>query len=263
MIKKGFVVFLMLVLSLSFVSAVNKIELSISDESVGVGDNVEIVVSLLDSENKQIDGEVSILIEDGLGLRKIERIVMVNELVSIDLGANASSGSWSAVASYTDESGTVKSGKEFFFVEINEEAKFEIDGDELSIINVGNVEYSRNVEIIIGDTIGKRNVRLNPGESLKFRLIAPNGNYNIRVTDGDASLTRSNVALTGRAVGILDERLDVGGSALTGGVKPDEDTDASDLLYDAVKSKAFVYVFVLVVIGAAILLAIERRVKRK
>jgi len=129
----------------------------------------------------------------------------------------------------------------------------------LTIINTGNIKYSKAVQVVIGDTISTKQVDLDVGERISFRLIAPEGTYNIKVTDGKVTFTKSDVALTGKVVGVLDNR-DTTTSPLTSGVKgeqsPYEDESAQG------RNKSFIYIFLLVLVGAAILLTIERRFKK-
>ena len=115
------------------------------------------------------------------------------------------------------------------------------------------------MQIIIGDTVGIKKPDLGIGESAEFRLIAPEGDYNVRITDGTSSLARSGVSLTGEVIGILDERINKR-SPITG-VGP-ENLESGGI-YTTVKQNPFVYIFVLAVVGAMILLAIERHYRKK
>jgi len=103
------------------------------------------------------------------------------------------------------------------------------------------------------------------GKSGTYRLVAPDGVYNIKVTDGvSETLEIGEVKLTsvgtGRAIGALDEQAGKR-NPVTGGISPDQESDEALLSY--MKSNKFIYVFVLVIFGATILLAIERRSRNK
>ena len=65
--------------------------------------------------------------------------------------------------------------------------------------------------------------------------------------------------LTGEVIGVLDERINR--RSLITGVGP-ENLESGGI-YTIVKQNPFVYVFVLAVIGAMILLAIERHYRKK
>jgi len=230
----------------------NKMEVSTIKESFKAGEKITFKVSLYDHENNLIDAEVNVSLEDAEKKVKLEETVPSNKLVDMDLGENAPNGYWKITAKYQDIEATG-----LFYVEINELARFDLENDVLTVTNVGNTKYSRNIQIIIGDTIGVKKVELGIGEKIKFRLIAPDGTYNVRVTDGKTSISKSGVVLTGEVVGILDERLSER-SPLTGGIKPGEVSEVFSL-----RKSSFIYVFLVVVLGGIILLTIEKRVRKK
>ena len=252
MIKKsiiflGFVVFLS-----AFVLAESiDIEFPLGD-NFEAGENITLKVSIFDEQNNPLGGNVELTLEDAEKRKKIEKTILSKEILEIDLGEGAIHGFWTVTAKYQDIETS-----EIFTVEIEELAKFEIHDDVLTITNIGNTRYTKTVQIVIGDTVGIKEPKLDVGKSITFRLIAPEGDYEIRITDGRTSIQRSGVALTGNVVGILDERI-VGGNTLTGGIKPEDDFS---LMY--LKNNKFIYVFILVVFGAMILLTIERNYRKK
>jgi hypothetical protein len=97
-------------------------------------------------------------------------------------------------------------------------------------------------------------------------LVAPEGIYNIKVSDGVSTpleiggVKLTEKGLTGKTIGILDEEASKR-SPVTGGISPEEDSDEALLSY--IRNSKFVYVFVLVIFGAMILLAIEKRYRKK
>jgi len=173
-----------------------------------------------------------------------------NKLESFDLGKDAIAGYWYVKANYSG-----LEAKTLFLIESNELVKFELVGDNLIITNTGNTRYTKEVQILIGDTLGVRSVDLGVGEKLSFRLIAPDGNYNVRVSDGQTVLTRSNVYLTGEVIGFLDEHLKDGWSITSNG-----DTGRSFL---SSKTAYFVYLFLAFIIIAFVLLLIEGYYRKK
>ena len=64
---------------------------------------------------------------------------------------------------------------------------------------------------------------------------------------------------TGKAVGVLDESISQR-SGITGGISPDEEDEQ---LLNYLRNNSFIYIFILVIFGAMILLAVERRFRRK
>ncbi len=234
-----------------------KLEISTTKEIFEAEENIVLKVSLLDSSNKPVNDNVNIILEDAGKKIKIEKTILSNQFVDVDLGEEAAYGFWNIKATYQ---GVEATG--LFSVESNELAKFELQDDKLIITNIGNTEYSKTIQIIIGETTGIKNPKLDIGESISYRLVAPEGNYNIKVTDGKTILTKSDVKLigTGNVIGALDERTSQT-SGITGTLSPEKNSEGEFFSY--VKNSKFTYIFVLVIFGAMILLAVERRYKKK
>ena len=211
-------------------------------------------MALLDSQNSPINENVNLIFENADKTNKIEKSISSNSLVEIDLGEGISAGYWSVTAKYQESE-----SKAIFNIETSESATFSLDGDMLTITNNGNSRYTKTIQILIGDTLGTKDVDLNVGEKVSFRLIAPEGTYNIRVSDGKTTLTRGNVQLTGEIIGVLDDR--IRSRAPITGARIEEDSESGAL--SLVKSNKIVYAFILVVVGAAVLIAIERNYKRR
>ena len=239
-----------------------KIEFPLGDE-FEAGENITLKITVLDSENKPIDGEAFITIENLEKTKKISKNVQSKELVSLNLGEGAPQGYWDITAEYP---GTEKA-KSRFIIKVDERLSFEIEGDILTITNTGNIKYSKPVQVKISDSIGEeRQLNLNIGEKTNFRLIASEGNYNIQViSDGKVLFSKTQVHLTGKGftgeiIGALDESISQR-AGITGGISPEGDSDEALLSY--FKNSKFVYVFVMVIFGAMILLAIERSYRKK
>ena len=236
-------------------------DISITKETFGAGENIAFIITLYDYQNNPIDGEISVVIEDADKKTKIEQTVLSKKLTSIDLGEEANSGQWDITAEY----GSVKAVG-VFFVKANEQIEVELNEDVLTLTNIGNTRYTENIEIKIGGTSGIKEPRLNIGEKVSYRLIAPEGVYNIKViVDGAVIFSKTDVPLTGKGltgdvIGALDEETSQR-SPLTGGISPDEDSDEAILSY--LRDSKFAYVFVLVIFGAMILLAVERNYRKR
>ena len=233
-----------------------KMSISTSKETFQAGENITLKVSLFDSQNLPVKDNVLLVLEDAQKRVKIEKTVLSNEFVDINL-LGASYGQGKITATYQSSQTTG-----FFIIEASELVKFEINEDNLVITNIGNTQYTRTIQITIGDVTGIKTPKLDIGKSVSYRLVAPPGVYNIRISDGKTTLTKSEVQLTGtgKAIGALDESASER-TGITGGISPDEQSETSFMTY--VKGSKFVYVFIGVIFMAVILLAIERQFKRK
>lgn len=242
-----------IILLSSMAIAQNKLDVLTIKEKYSPNENITLRASLYNSNNAPISDQVLLSLSDPQKIRTLEKTIQSNELAEIDIGENPSSGTWTINASHTDKNTGEQTSKiALFFVDLNELAKFELNGDTLTVTNIGNARYAKTVNIIIGESVGTRQVDLFVGESISFRLIAPSGDYNIKITDGTTTISREKVALTGEAVGILEEGSDNPGSSITGTIGK-----------KSVFKATFVYIFILIILAAGILLAVERHYRKK
>jgi len=259
--RKAWVFLLSIILLLSFVAAQEyNIEVTTTQEAFEAGEAITLRISLLDLDNKPIYEEVSVVLEDSAKNKK-EEIIQANELVSIDL-EGATYGQGTITATYKESTSTG-----IFFINANENIEFEIGENSLIITNTGNTKYTKPFQIVIGEYVGEtQNFNLEVGESKSFTLVAPEGTYTLKViVDGEVLFSKNDVplkskGLTGEAIGAIDESSSQR-SGLTGGISPDEESHEAILGY--LKNSKLTYVFVLVVFGTMILLAVERSYKKK
>jgi len=261
MIKKA-LIFLTLLIFLAplLIAEDYNLEISTSKTIFAAGENIMVKVTLLDSANNPTNDNVLIILEDAERNIKVEKQIITNEFVEIEIPAGASHGQGKITAKYQDLEVTGS-----FTIEISELSKFEIIEDKLIITNIGNTRYTKTIQITIGETTGIKEPKLDAGESISYRLIAPEGIYTIFVSDGnpETAITQGGVRLTGtgNVVGAIDET-PAGRSGITGGIRPGEEDETNILSYMKHNGK-FIYTFILVIFGAMILLAIERRYRRK
>jgi len=248
-------VFCTILLSGFILAQDEKIEISMTDEIFEAGKDITFTVSLYDAENNLIDADVNIIIINPIQITKIEKTIPSNKLININLGENIIHGFWTISAQYKGAETT-----EFFDIEKNEEVEFELNNNVLIVKNTGNAEYSGSIKITIGESIEVRQVKLDVGKEMKFRLVAPDGIYNIKVTDGRTTLEQGSVELTGKVIGILEEET-AQRSPLTGGIRPEGEKEEN--FYNYLRENRFAYVFMLVIFGAVILIAVEKFYKKK
>ncbi len=254
MIKKEFLACIILAIFILPLVSAEKIEITPLKDTFVAGQMLSLKVSLFDNGNNPIKADVSLEIEDAERRFLIKKVVVSNELAEISLGDSAPAGYWRITGEYNGVSATA-----IVMIESNDLAKFEVTNNTLTIINIGNVRYTKTVQIVIGDSIGTKEVDLGVGERISFRLVAPAGTYNVRVTDGKTTYATNNIALTGNVIGILDNRQTTTGP-LTSGMKTEE--SPYDESSGSGRSRTIAYVFVIAIFAAAILLVIERRYKK-
>lgn len=251
--KRWMIILFVIVLS-SLVLAQNKIQISQLKEEYSPQENITAVFSLFDSQNSEIKGNILLSVNSSNNLESFSYTAPANSPYQISIGTNPRPGFWKILAEYRD-SGETASASALFMIKSNEIVKFEIIDGKLIITNIGNSLYSKEVQIAIGETIGMKKIEnLAPGEAVTLRLLAPEGVYNIKVSDGTTDYSQNQVMLTGptgEAIGILDEKAQ-DGSGITGGIGKRSFFNSTT-----------VYIFLIVIFATAILLAIERKYRNK
>ena len=219
------------------------------------GQNIRFKVELYDSLNNPIQQDIQIILENAEKTRKVELREQSNKLININLSANETGGDWFVLAKY----GSVESNKEIFSIRYNEFARFEISGDSLIIYNTGNIPYTKDVQVLIGDTVGTEKTNIPVGGNISYRLLAPDGVYSVKVSvDGNPVLTQQEVALTGEVIGVLDERIKLD-SSITG-INIGEDSDKQ--VFGLMRKHTFQYIFIAMIVCVAIILFIESRYRK-
>ncbi|MEK6945944.1 MAG: hypothetical protein AABW63_04100 [Nanoarchaeota archaeon] len=250
--KNTIILFANVILLISLISA-NSITIEFPNgKEISAGDPINFKATLYDNSGNPIDGQIIISVEDSA--KKITQVtVSSKQIATIKLG-EASSGQ-AIIRATNDNTEAI----EFFNIGRKELASFDLQGETLVVKNIGNTPYTRTIKITIGETTGTQTPNLGIGESASYRLVAPEGVYNLKVSDGETSLIRSDVRLTGtgNVIGAVDDSASKT-AGITGGVSPQN--DLAWISY--IKSNKFVYVFIAVIFAATILIAVERRYKR-
>ncbi len=163
------------------------------------GDNVDINFILYDDINQKVDANINFKIENYYAETFKEGSVKSGDKISFKLPSDAVQGLYKISASNNN----VK-GEAWFNVLELERAEIKLEGDNLIITNIGNVPYNRPISISIGDNHQTALVPLGVGQSKNIKLTAPDGVYNIKVSDGtqENNLEFSAVSLTGNVVGL-------------------------------------------------------------
>lgn len=171
--------------------------LSISDIEVTPGDELTIGADVLDQSGGNMKGQVSGKVVSPTG--EEERIVFTaGDFISQKFPTNATAGTWKIQAFY-DKIGQEKE------IEVRELQKVELTVEDsiLIIKNIGNVLYNKTIDVNIGNETKNLALNIKIGETRKFNLGAPKGEYDVSATDGASSISQK-VILTGNAISIKD-----------------------------------------------------------
>ena len=181
-------------------SVPKEIEIALDSGDVNPGSTFSYKPMLYDQAHELvIDKELSIKIYDSNNKLLAEKISISGKQEEIKLDQTASAGKWIILGTSMEISGT----KEFNVNEL-EQASLKIDNNTLVIVNTGNVPYQKTIEVTIGDSATMLDVDVPVSETKKFKLYAPEGTYIVKASDGTEEVEVSGVALTGRAIDIVD-----------------------------------------------------------
>ncbi|MBM3234348.1 hypothetical protein FJZ19_04630 [Candidatus Pacearchaeota archaeon] len=214
----------------------SKIDIVIDKQSAKPEETIKFKPLIYDRAGENIQGDVKVKVMDGFEEVYYNKLVKTGEEIEFGLDNNASSGYWKIEASALGIE-----AKRLFYVEEVEKAKFEIINDTLIITNIGNAPYRKAVQIAIGDEVDIKEMDLEVGESKRFRLTAPDGNYKVSVTDGKESLVLNGVGLTGNVIGVLDIKQQL----------------------SMINKYPIVWLFLIIVFGLFVFMMFERVVKKK
>ena len=172
--------------------------LSLSDVEVVPGSNITLGTGVFDQSGKEILGTVSVKIISPNN-EEIEVSIPAGEFSTLEFPINATAGFWRVIAMFDD----LEEEREFEMIK-SSKMEFNIGNGVLEITCVGNWECNGSVDVQIGEVNKELELsEMEVGEVRKFSLRAPQGEYDVIVSDGE-SLVNRQVLLTGSAISIRD-----------------------------------------------------------
>ena len=175
------------------------IDIALNSQSLNPGDSFSFKPLLLDQSELPIYDEVSVIIRDEKQNRIFERIMKSGETIEYKIPTNLTSGYYEAEVSKAELSSIKK-----FYVNEKAIADFKIENDSLTVINIGNILYNKDVQIDLNGKPFVKKLNLALGEQAKFKLTGSNEAYDIKVSDGESETTASGIVLTGYAVNVKE-----------------------------------------------------------
>lgn len=85
----------------------------------------------------------------------------------------------------------------------NYEVDIQIMNKTVKVTNIGNVFYNKTILVKVSDSPLNIQVALDVGESKKYVINAPDGDYNVRISEGTKEISEV-MSLTGKAIGIKE-----------------------------------------------------------
>ena len=192
----------MAIASLQVFQILSSIDLALNYPSLEPGETLEVKANLLDQAGSTIDSEVSTIIRDEKTQTRIyEKIFASTEVFNYIIPTNLTAGYYEVEA----RSGEFSAKKRVF---INEKAiaSFLLQNQTLTVTNIGNIPYKRDLEIMLNDKPFVKKIDLALGENARFKLTGANSAYNVKISDGDSELLQDGVVLTGYAVSVNEAK---------------------------------------------------------
>jgi len=256
--RKSLVISLLFIIFISFAIAQEySIDISLdTNNPINVGEELPYTIRLVDGTTP-ISDNVEVIFSDVLGKKEIKQQVKSNEENFLEIGNYFPSGLWNIKAIYQD-----LSAEAVFTIAENTEINILIEENKLIIRNNGNQRYTETIYVKIGDKISSKTLNIASGDEKQWQLIAPDGSYDIEITDSQNKplLTKRNIQLygTGNAVGAIDT--DLVGYAGLGGAEDPDNLESSIFSSDKL---LITTIFVGAVFVLGVLYLIERIVSNK
>lgn len=175
-------------------------EIKIVSEKLETTPGKEFVLGaeIYDQTGEKMDGTLSTVIASPEKKTEITTTLSTKEFLNVNFPLNSTPGTWT-IYSYLNG---LSDEREIEMLGI-QKADFYIENSVLTITNVGNIKYNKTLEFNFGDDKRSIDIELDLGETRKYNLEAPDGKYDVAITDGEESIQKT-LLLTGRAISIND-----------------------------------------------------------
>lgn len=183
--------------SLKVSQVLTKIEIALSLQSLDPGQDLSFKSRLLDQSEQNIEEKVSVVIRDENLKRIFERIVSSEETINYNLPTNLSAGYYE-IEAFSSGFSEIKT----FYVNEKEIVSIQLINETLTVTNIGNLKLEEYpIQIDLNGKPFVKKVTLDLGGKQEFKLTG-DGDYDVKISDGDKEFLQGRVILTGDAVGV-------------------------------------------------------------
>ncbi len=175
------------------------LEIIFENKDVMPDTSLKIKAVLHDQTGEQINSTVFITVKNSADKILEQREINTGEFLEYPIKSNELPAEWKVFAVSNKMTAEDK-----FRIKEKEEIKIEIINKTILITNIGNVFYNKTLLIKVDDTPLNIHVMLDVGDSRKYILSAPNGEYQIKVIAGNESEINEVISLTGDIIGIKE-----------------------------------------------------------
>jgi hypothetical protein len=191
--------------NISIMQVPTNLELVLKSKEIIPGTNASIKIILHDQTGDSINSTGFITIKDSNNKIIEQKEVQTGEFFEYSIKNNEPPSEFSVFGVSNQLTANDK-----FNVEAKEDVSVEIVNKTILITNTGNILYNKTLFVKVGDNPLNIPVLLNVGESKKYTLSAPDGEYNVEVTSDGGKNIQGVMSLTG---GVIDIK-EISGSSL-------------------------------------------------
>lgn len=179
----------------------SSISLSLPGTEANPGESFEFGTDLYDQSGKKMPAELSVLVVSPDQRENSQFGVSTGSTGKIEFLTNSTPGTYRLIVSL----GTLVEEKTFTLKAVPKMDMHFLENSSLLIIkNIGNAVFNDSINVTIGENITETlELNIQPGDERRFNLKAPNGQYNVQVSDGSNSI-QASLLLTGRAIQISE-----------------------------------------------------------
>jgi hypothetical protein len=186
-----------MLVSYQIIQVPKSLAIILSDNEALPGKPFKIGAEIFDQSGKELVGSVSGKLISPSGAEE-DVVFTAGDFYEKEFPTNAELGIW-RIRLFYDRIGQEKE------IEMKELQKIEmsIEDSILIIKNIGNTVYNKTISVKIGEEAKNLDLKIEIGETRRFNLAAPKGEYNVIAGDGESEIKHS-VMLTGKAISIHD-----------------------------------------------------------
>lgn len=179
---------------------IKKNEIAISSQNVNPGSDFVYTILLYDQSNIEAIENVEVALYKPSGELFSRNLLKSGEADNIAIGLDFMPGNWVIESSINN-----LSASRTFYINELEDVSYKLANGTLSVTNTGNVPFKKAIEIVIGDESVIEEISVEVGETKRYALSAPDGEYPIKIKEGENEEAIGSAFLTGSAVGVKGE----------------------------------------------------------
>jgi len=170
------------------------LEMIIENKEVVPEVPLRVRIILHDQTGESISSTAFVTIKDSKGKTLEQKEINTDEVFEYSISGNIPPSELKILATSNK-----LSAEDSFSVVAKEDVNVKIMNESIVVTNIGNVRYDKTLFVKVGDTPLNIDVKLDVGESKKYILSAPDGKYNVQVSEGEKEVSEF-MSLTGGTI---------------------------------------------------------------